>query len=294
MKSVLSIILWVFAPMLTPYGLQIGEVKTNNQIIKIMKKFILSPEWLQGAGNAQAKEMMVLMYSEPDPQLEISAEGKLVVQSTKGGETITRVYNDPYQTIQFDSDANSSIILTGKIISVNSRSRGEAIAKNLTAIDITKSKSLISCSISMSKVTLLDTRENANLEVLQIDDTLIESIDVSQNKSLKRLWCSNTPLTVVDLSKNKQVDEFSMSDCDNLTTLLLGDNIFNTFFATNLSAITNIQLIASSSTIANLTKSLITNATSADGTVTLRQGYEFNQTIIDAAMEKGWDVQYAE
>ena len=38
--------------------------------------------------------------------------------------------------------------------------------------------------------------------------------------------------------------------------------------------------------------SAITDATSVDGTVTLRQGDEFNQTIIDAAMEKGWDVQY--
>lgn len=261
-----------------------------------MKMNFTSPVWLQSASSVGgAKEMMTLMYSEPDQQIEISAEGKLVIQSTKDGETITSIYNNPsYKTIQFNSDANSSIILTGKVTSVNSLSRGQAIAENLTAIDITKSKSLINCTISNSKVTLLDTRENANLEVLNIDQTLIESIDISQNKSLKLLSCSITPLKVVDLSQNKQVYDLNAYSCDNLTTLLLGDNIFSTFLAYNLGAIKNIQLIASNSSIADTIKVLITNATSIDGTVTLRQGDEFNQTIIDAATSKGWTVEYVD
>lgn len=294
MKLLLQI-LWGWSVLANgAVGIQVGTVQTNNQNIKLIKMNYNNPAWLQAASNVgREQEMMTLMFSEPDQQLEITAEGKLVVQSTKGGETITSVYDNPsYQTIQFNSDANSSIILTGKVTSVNSRSRGQAIGENLTAIDITKSKSLINCTISKSKVALLDTRENANLEVLHIDETLIESIDISQNKSLKDLWCSITPLTLVDLSNNKQVDQLSMYDCGNLTTVLLGDNIFNSFLLYNLSAITNIQLIASSSTIAETTKSLITKATSVDGTVTLRQGDEFNQTIIEAAMEKGWDVQY--
>ena len=44
--------------------------------------------------------------------------------------------------------------------------------------------------------------------------------------------------------------------------------------------------------VANNIAYAITEATSLDGTVTLRQGDGFNQIIINAAMDKGWDVQY--
>ena len=49
MRFLLLIILWV----LTPQGLQIGEVFYNNQIIKIMKMNLKNPAFLQSAGSAR-------------------------------------------------------------------------------------------------------------------------------------------------------------------------------------------------------------------------------------------------
>ena len=118
------------------------------------------------------------------------------------------------------------------------------------------------------------------------------TLDVTKAKSLTTLFCYGNQLTSLDLSANtalttlscerNQLTSLDLSANTALTTLSCYDNI----------NITAIQSVAVNSGMATAIAELITNATSVDGTVTLRQGDEFNQTIIDAAMEKGWDVQY--
>ena len=99
----------------------------------------------------------------------------------------------------------------------------------------------------------------------------ITTLNVTKAKSLTYLSCSSNQLTSLDVSANTALTSLSCSNNVNITA---------------------IQSVAVNSNVANSIANLISDATSVDGTVTLRQGDEFNQTIIDAAMDKGWDVQY--
>lgn len=118
------------------------------------------------------------------------------------------------------------------------------------------------------------------------------SINLAHAKSLTRLDCGSNKLTSLDVSSNtaliglycafNQLTSLDVSANTALTTLQCYSN----------PTLLTIDGIGVNESVASSIASAITDATSVDGTVTLRQGDEFNQIIIDAAMEKGWDVQY--
>ena len=222
----------IFNPIITDKGIQIGEIRTNNQIIKIIKMNLNNPAFLQMAGNAQAqaKEYISFVDATGNPQIfKLSAIGDVTIQSIYNGEPISQTVANPTDTgIQIQSDANTEVVLYGKITKLYC-DPGPGYFTDFTNIDVAHAKSLTYLSCGGNQLT---------------------SLDVSANTALTDLYCdSNSTLLTID---GIGVDE---------------------------SVATNIA-------------SAITYATSVDGTVTLRQGDEFNQTIIDAAMDKGWDVQY--
>ena len=83
--------------------------------------------------------------------------------------------------------------------------------------------------------------------------------------------CNSNQLTSLNVSTNTELTQLT---CNSNQTLLTIDGIgVDKYVASGIAY-------------------AIEDATSVDGTVTLRQGDEFNQTIIETAMRKGWDVQY--
>ena len=252
MKNILSIILWVFAPVLTPYGLQIGEIKTNNQTIKVVKNFILSPEWLQGASNVSgSKEYISFVDATGSPQIhKLSAIGNVTIHSIYNGEPTTQTVTNPTSAnIQIQSDANTEVVLFGKITTLQFQPAPLGYT-HLTSLDVSHAKSLTILNCDYNQLTSLDVSANIKLTILNCNSNQLTSLNVSTNTELAQLTCnSNQTLLTID---GIGVDKY----------------------------------VASGIAYA------IEDATSVDGTVTLRQGDEFNQTIIETAMRKGWDVQY--
>ena len=315
MKSVLSIILWVFAPMLTPYGLQIGEVKTNNQTIKIMKKFILSPEWLQGASNVGGgEEYISFVDATGSPQIfRLSANGNVTIQSIYNGEPTTQtVTNQSDTNIRIQSDENTEVVLYGKITRLYC-DPGTGSFTDFTSIDVSHAKSLTDLNCSGNQLTSLDVSANTALTTLYCDNNQLTSLDVSANTALTDLNCSGNQLTSLDVSASTALTIFSCNDnqltsldvsaSTALTILDCGSNQLTSLDVSANTALTDLTCsqnntlltisgIGVNESVATSIAEAITNATSVDGTVTLRQGDEFNQNIIDTAMDKGWDVQY--
>ena len=232
MKILLTILVLIFNPIITDKGIQIGEIRTNNQIIKIIKMNLNNPAFLQMAGNAQAqaKEYISFVDTGGNPQIKLSCDGGLRIVSTYNGKKITQTLsNISQQAVSIQSDPNTEIFIYGKV----------------TVFD-----TIVSRPGGTTKISELNTLYAKSLTYLDCNSNQITSLDVSENTALTTLIC------------------------DDIETLLAIDGIgVNENVATSIAG-------------------AITNATSVDGTVTLRQGDEFNQTIIDAAMDKGWDVQY--
>ena len=273
MKNILSIILWVFAPVLTPYGLQIGEIKTNNQTIKVVKNFILSPEWLQGASNVSgSKEYISFVDATGSPQIhKLSAIGNVTIHSIYNGEPTTQTVTNPTSAnIQIQSDANTEVVLFGKITTLQFQPAPLGYT-HLTSLDVSHAKSLTILNCDYNQLTSLDVSANTELTSLSCNSNQLTSLDVSANIKLTILNCNSNQLTSLNVSTNTELTQLT---CNSNQTLLTIDGIgVDKYVASGIAY-------------------AIEDATSVDGTVTLRQGDEFNQTIIETAMRKGWDVQY--
>ena len=217
-----------------------------------MKMNLNNPAFLQSGSNVGSeKEYISFVDATGNPQIShLSANGNVTIQSIYNGEHITKTVTNPTNTyIQIQSDANTEVVLYGKITKL-SCDPGPRTFTDFTSIDVSHAASLTFLDCSYNQLTSLDVSANTALTSLYCNDNQLTSLDVSANTALTFLYCNDnqTLLTIDGIGVNENV----------------------------------------STGIANA----ITNATSVDGTVTLRQGDEFNQTIIDAAMDKGWDVQY--
>ena len=273
MRILLTILIFIFAPVLTEQGLQIGEININNQKIKIMKMNLNNPAFLQGASNVVgAGEYISFVDSTGNPRIhQLSAKGNVTIQSIyKGEPTIQTVTNPTNTGIQIQSDANTEVILFGKITKLHCQPAPIGYT-HLTSIDVSHAKSLTYLDCEYNQLTSLNVSANTALTYLDCASNQLTSLNVSANTALTCLYCEYNQLTSLNVSANTALTELS---CESNSTLLTIDGIgVNNDVATSIAT-------------------AITDATSVDGTVTLRQGDEFNQTIIDAAMDKGWDVQY--
>ena len=254
-----------------------------------------NPAFLQMAGNAQAqaKEYISFVDTGGNPQIKLSCDGGLRIVSTYNGKKITQTLsNISQQAVSIQSDPNTEIFIYGKVTvfdTIVSRPGGttkiselntlyaksltylDCNSNQLTSLDVSEKTALTYLDCSYNQLTSLDVSANTALTDLNCTSNQLTSLDVSENTALTNLYCDINQLTSLDVSANTALTDLS---CGSNSTLLTIDGI-----GVDESVATNIA-------------SAITYATSVDGTVTLRQGDEFNQTIIDAAMDKGWDVQY--
>ena len=274
MKILLTILVLIFNPIITDKGIQIGEIRTNNQIIKIMKMNLNNPAFLQMAGNAQAqaKEYISFVDTGGNPQIKLSCDGGLRIVSTYNGKKITQTLsNISQQAVSIQSDPNTEIFIYGKVTVFDTIVSRPGGTTKISELNTLYAKSLTYLDCNSNQITSLDVSENTALTYLGCSYNQLTSLDVSANTALTDLNCKSNQLTSLDVSENTALTTLI---CDDIETLLAIDGIgVNENVATSIAG-------------------AITNATSVDGTVTLRQGDEFNQTIIDAAMDKGWDVQY--
>ena len=264
----------IFNPIITDKGIQIGEIRTNNQIIKIIKMNLNNPAFLQMAGNAQAqaKEYISFVDTGGNPQIKLSCDGGLRIVSTYNGKKITQTLsNISQQAVSIQSDPNTEIFIYGKVTVFDTIVSRPGGTTKISELNTLYAKSLTYLDCNSNQLTSLDVSENTALTNLYCDINQLTSLDVSANTALTDLSCGSNQLTSLDVSANTALTDLY---CGSNSTLLTIDGI-----GVDESVATNIA-------------SAITYATSVDGTVTLRQGDEFNQTIIDAAMDKGWDVQY--
>ena len=254
MKMFLLMILWIFAPVLTPYGLQVGEVKINNKTVKIMKKIILSPEWLQAAGNKLSVEVITMRF-----------DGIAYVRFAEGSNCIAKYTKDGVdQSMQIqtfdttiDADAGTDIIFEGTITGIIGTAKNGEFEK-LSSISFYKCKSFTNFELAVE----------GSLPLTRLDFTGAPNLsEIEDNGNLRNV-------TYLDIS-----------ECVQLT---------NSWSIRYMRTLTEIRAIAVHSGLAVDIAKAIESAISTDGVVYLRRGDEYNQTIIDAALNKGWDWQYAD
>ena len=254
-----------------------------------------NPTFLQEASNiGGAGEYISFVDSKSsNPQVKLSCEGDLQVISTYNGEQITQTLSNlTEQTVSIQADLNTTVTLIGKVTYFSTLVTYPGGTVELTNLDVSKAKSLEYINCSVNQLTSLDVSANTALTDLDCSNNQLTSLDVSANTALADLYCGNNQLTSLDVSANTALTELYCSS-NQLTSLDVSANTALTeLYCSNNPTLLTIDGIGVNEDVATNIASAITDATSVDGTVTLRQGDEYNQTIIDAAMEKGWDVQY--
>lgn len=259
-----------------------------------MKFYVNNPAFLQMGGNKPMAHITRFVLTENSGgQVQLSANGSVVVEYMQDGEIVRDTYSalsDTYVPIPAGIEAT----IYGSVTVINN----DEVDNLFSSLDVSKNQALTSLNCRVcTGLTSLDLSENPALTFLNCSScTGLTSLDLSKNTALTDLYCNDcTGLTSLDFSKNPALTDLNCSSCMGLTSLDISKNAALIYLYCNeCTGLTSINGIAINNEVSTTIATAITNATSVDGTVTLRQGDEFNQTIIDAAMEKGWDVQYAD
>lgn len=260
MKIILFTIFWIFNPIVTPDGIQIGEISINNQKkIKIMKGFILSPEWLQSGSNVGGglKNAIVLRFQDGNDSFGVdNVTSDITVTFKKNGTEQTMSFDAGYSGyITPSADPNTDIICVGNIGSLYGLEKYETLT-------------------SLSSLTLFKADSLDEILFPQLSVPYLERIDLTGAPNMTSFDGAEFPnVTFIDVSKNKHLADMTHISCPVLNEL---------------------RAVATNRVIADAIAYILSTSDVVDGVVYLNRGDEYNQTIIDAAMEKGWDVQYAE
>ena len=252
-----------------------------------------NPAFLQAAGNRSFFMRMTTSVVNQE-FYELSANGLVYIDSVKNGAKVRKTLINPNnEFVTIENDADTEIIVWGEVTRLIA---GGDANTGLTSLDLSKNPALTELDCyDCPSLTSLDLSKNPALTELSCASCVgLTSLDLSKNLALTKLDCSKcTCLTSLDLSKNLALTRLSCGSNPSLTSLDLSNNTALTYLGSRSNTgLTSINGIAVNSEVSTSIASAITDATSVDGTVTLRQGDEFNQTIIDAAMDKGWGVQY--
>lgn len=320
MKLLLQI-LWGWSVLANgAVGIQVGTLQTNNQNVKLMKMNFTSPVWLQSASNVgggNQKEYLSFLDSEGNVEIySLTADTDVrAVYTYHGSPTPTEMIipKPTNQTVTIPSDPNTRVYLYGKITKFE-ESGGASSKTNIISIEISAAKSLKYLTLFDDKIGSIDVSKNKNLESLTLRGAGLTEIDVTKNVKLKDLSINENQLTNIDVSKNIQLTQLNITanslqsiDVSTNTSLTLLECSQNQLTSLDISKNLNLSVVnctndslieincrAISPVVARGVANAISGALSANGVVILRQGDEFNQTIIDAALVKGWDVQYDE
>lgn len=94
---------------------------------------------------------------------------------------------------------------------------------DLSSVDLSKNKKLMTLLIDDNSLTKLDVSQNPRLQVLSCANNKLTSLDVSKNPMLSNLNCENNQLTSIDLSHNPKIMYLFMTG-NNIKTLDLHSN----------------------------------------------------------------------
>lgn len=129
--------------------------------------------------NVLGNSGMLLTFTDatPDNTYMISGKGRIVISSTKSGQRITTIYNNPLgvnATIQ--SDANSTITISGELIQFDAYN-----TSHITSFSTKDQKSLVLVSVRSSMCTYFHLTNCPKLQNLNIAKTsALTNIEVSE------------------------------------------------------------------------------------------------------------------
>lgn len=295
MKQILFIILFTLAPMLTERGLQIGEITINNKIIKIMKMNFCSPVWLQEAGNRSRKTYVTrFVFAGEEKKVILSSDTPVTIESVQDGRIVTEKYGRvTSEVITINADANTEVSILGTVTELR---YFYGAGDEFKRVDVSENPMLsILCLSGSSDFTDIDLSNNPRLsELLLYKCTGLEDIDLSQNTSLKSVCTNNcTGLEALDLSELKYLETCSCSACEQMSVLILNENAPLSFISIEFNtALSEFACPITSRAIADAIVNWFTYWAPNNGYIQLRYGDEYNQMVVDAATEKGWEVGY--
>lgn len=243
-----------------------------------MKMNFTSPIWLQSASNVggeSAYQLLTLNFVSPNQSALITCSGNIIVTSVKNGDNITTEYSNlTNQNISFENDANTSVSIKGNVLILT----GGTGPFRLQDVD----------SITLSNAV--------HLTDINCFNSKIASIDTGSAPNLKRInFGSCTNLQQVDFSQNKKLEDLTLSSCVSITSLdIFSNDKLNSLSLYGITNLIRIKVNAINETIATEVAHYISESPVSSGTIVLANIAEYNSVIIDAATEKGWEVQYAE
>ena len=77
-------------------------------------------------------------------------------------------------------------------------------SNQLTSLDMSNNKALMSLTCDNNQLTSLDVRNNSDLSVLHCNGNQLTSLDVSNNTALEYLGCYDNPLKTLAISQSQE------------------------------------------------------------------------------------------
>lgn len=282
MKILLSILLFIFAPVLTEQGLQIGELNINNQKIKIMKMNLNNPAFLQSASNTKREDYDVKMiFKQANSGMKISSSGEISVTAIISGVATTTTYSEPLSSsvVYFNNDANTPVYIKGDVRTLYTGEMGSYPGSSITYFDCSKS--------SLKKVSFENARELefvalcSSIDYCNIGSTKIKSLDLSSLSMLDTILAYNT----------YELEYLNISNSTVLEIVRFGSNNGSAdAFAYKCIELSIPNEQAKSSIILSIEDSVITGSP----TLLIHSDYGFNEEVAEAATAKGWTVEYVD
>jgi hypothetical protein len=186
-----------------------------------------------------------MVLTEDSDEVEISANGLVIVEYVQNGEKVRNSYSSLSGTY-VPIPAGTEVTVYGSVTDINKDGNSNVfssldVSKNtaltylycggctgLTSLDLSKNTALtyLYCN-GCTGLTSLDLSKNTALTYLDCYGcTGLTSLDVSKNTALTYLDCNGcTGLTSLDLSKNTALTYLDCNGCTGLTSLDLSKNI---------------------------------------------------------------------
>jgi hypothetical protein len=255
------------------------------------------------------------VFVEGQNQLQLSANGLVIVESVQGGEKVRETYSaldNTYVTI--NADEGTEVVIYGAVTVINydenenlfaslDLSKNTALSElncfgctGLTSLDLSKNTALnaLYCS-GCTGLTSLDLSKNTALSVLNCSDcTGLTSLDLSKNTALNALYCSDcTGLTSLDLSKNTALSVLNCSGCQNLLMLNIKNTAelaSGTILDQSMANLTTLQVAGTSELAYEQVESWLNDYAPDNGMIYVDENTP--QVVITEAEGKSWEVIY--
>ena len=256
------------------------------------------------------------VFVEGQNQIQLSANGLVIIESVQGGEKVRETYSALSDTVvTIDADTDTEVVIYGAVTKFSiyppyphnvlkslDVSKNTALTKlvcygstGLTSLDVSKNTALTYLDCGSTGLTSLDVSNNTALTYFGCHNcTGLTSLDVSKNTALTHLGCSNcTGLTSLDVSNNTALTELVCFGC---TVLMLLD-IQNTsaledvdLFDGTMNALTTLQVAGTSELAYNKVETWLTDYAPNNGKIYVDENTP--QGVITEAEGKSWEVIY--